>query len=105
MRISAWSTGVGVLVIAFPITVRSVLAEAPIAAPIASATKSATISDLWLDRNSGTLSHSGQPVSTVALPHTTKVGFPKGSMIHPKPPKIHTRPKKKKGGFWPFGRK
>jgi hypothetical protein len=104
MRLSAWSTGIGVLMIAFPITVRNALAEAPTAAPIASDTKSAMISDLWLDHNSGSLSHSGQPVSTVAQ-HTTKVGFSKGSMIHPKAPKIHTRPKKKKGGFWPFGHK
>jgi hypothetical protein len=109
MRLSAWSTGVGVLMIAFPISLRCARADAPNAKPIASGTRSATVSDLSLERiapPSGSIhSSSGQPLWTVALPQFTKVGLSRGSFIHPNPPKIHTRPKKKKTSWWPFGRK
>jgi hypothetical protein len=95
--------------IAFPISLRCALADAPNAKPIASGTGSATVSDLSLERiapPSGSIhSSSGQPLWTVALPQFTKVGLSRGSFIHPNPPKIHTRPKKKKTSWWPFGRK
>jgi hypothetical protein len=95
--------------IAFPVSVRCALADAPHATPIAAGTDSAAVSDLSLERIAAPSwsnhSSSGQPIWTVALPQYTKVSVPRGSFMHPKPPKIHTRPKKKKTSWWPFGRK
>jgi hypothetical protein len=109
MRLSAWSTGVGVLMVAFPISVRCSLADVPNARPIAAKTGSATASELSLEHIAASIrsphSSLSQPISTVAHSQYTKVGIPRGSLMHPKPPKIHTRPKKKKASWWPFGRK
>jgi hypothetical protein len=111
MRLSAWSTGVGVLMIAFPISLRCARADAPIAKPLALSTDSARVSELSIERFAAPIrsidsSSAGQPVWTVALPKTTKVKLPRGSLIHPKAPNVHTRPKKKKSSsWWPFGRK
>jgi hypothetical protein len=109
MRLSAWSTGVGVLMIAFPMSMRYVLADTSTAKPIASDVDSARVSDLSLDSIAAPIrsihSSPGQPFSTVALPKTTKAKLPRGSLFHPKAPNVHTRPKKKKSSFWPFGRK
>lgn len=94
--------------ISFPMTIHEVRAEAADGTVKASPIASARPAGLLLDRIAGPIPSSSQlPLLTVAVPQRHTVSFPRGgSMIHPKAPNIHTRPKKKKSAsWWPFGHK
>jgi hypothetical protein len=110
MRLSTWSIGVGVLMVAFPMSKRCARAEAPHASVNASPIESAKAGDLKLDRIAPAASigsSSDQPIWTVAfMQHTkNKSSLKRGSILHPKAPNLHTRPVKKKSALWPFGGK
>jgi hypothetical protein len=108
MRLLAWSSGVGVLVIAFLISTRSTMAATPDAnGNVSLIEKSArsTVSDRFTVPLGPVHSSSAEPMLTVAVPKIHRIGIPRNSMLHPKVPNIHTRPKKKNNSWWPFGKK
>jgi hypothetical protein len=108
MRLWTWSFGSCVLVIALLIATRSAVAEAPSASltPIESASSGNLFGRLTSPLGAA---HSSKdtPIQTVAVPPRKSISFPRSSpsMLHPKAPNIHTRPKKQSKMWWPFGHK
>jgi hypothetical protein len=103
-----WSLGSGVLTVAFLIASRSAVAEAPTASlrPIES-TNSGNLFDRLTSPLGAAHSSKDTPIQTVAVPPRKSISFPRSSpsMLHPKAPNIHTRPKKQSKMWWPFGHK
>jgi hypothetical protein len=108
MRLSTWSIGAGVLMVAFPMSTPCALANAPDAIVNASPIESAKAVNVALDRFAVPIAsaHSSahESIWTVGFMQKKKGNYPHG-MLHPKPPNIHTRPVKKKSAWWPFGGK
>jgi len=100
--------GSGVLVVAFLIKTRSAVAEAPSASlrPIESAS-SGNLFDRLISPLGAAHSSKDTPIQTVAVPPRKSISFPRSSpsMLHPKAPNIHTRPKKQSKMWFPFGHK
>jgi hypothetical protein len=109
MRFWTWSSGFGVLMIAFLIATRSAVAQAPSAEenvrPIESAKTTGFSFDRFASPIGATKSTTDQTITTVAVPPRKSINFQRASMFRPKAPNIHTRPKKKKTSWWPFGKK
>ena len=107
MRRWTWSLAAGVLVVAFLIATRSVVADTPNAGvsitPIESA-GSGSLFDRFASPLGAAHSATQPPIETVAITPRKSVTFQRASMLHPKAPNIHTRPKKSKM-WWPFGKK
>jgi hypothetical protein len=105
MRRWTWSLAAGVLVVAFLIATRSVVADTPNAGVSITPIESAGSGSLF-DRFASPLgAGKSAPIETVAVMPRKSVTFQRASMLHPKAPNIHTRPKKKSKMWWPFGKK
>ena len=105
MRLIAWTVSVGVLMFAFPMTMRCARAGGSEAIGTQTLIESASPGDAAAGRLAVPIpSRTESPVLNVGIPKRTKTGLG-GSLFRPKAPNIHTRPAKKKSSWWPFGRK
>lgn len=98
------SFGSGVVIAAFLFATRSAVAEAPSVSltPIESASSGNVFNRLTSPLGAAHASKD-TPIQTVGfMPKRKSIS---SSMMHPKAPNIHTRPKKQSKMWWPFGHK
>jgi hypothetical protein len=105
MRFTAWSVSVGVLMVAFPMTMRCARAGSSEGIGSPTLIESARPGDVAPGRFAVPIPSTKEPpVWDVKLPQRTRTGLG-GTLFRPTAPNIHTRPKKKKSSWWPFGKK
>src|ERR1700685_2961730 len=105
-RISkAGTAAVAVLVVALPLWMRAASADEPHPSFLGGSGSSPNSGQFAQKLVGSRPRYLGEQTARAVPLQSGRVSLPRGGLIRPKPPNIHTRPKKKSTTWWPFGRK